>query len=446
MLRCLYYLILITLVTPTHPVGPQAFAGVHVYKTPLEKLHPEPADSEPVFQSLDFDESKAIGAAILIQTDLGQALVERLKRSLKEENNTSARVEQKSVLPEELFSQILQKLRTGDPQLKVPPIDLKRRDLPSKEGMLNGTFTIYGRAVSFKNWGNIKTKIRIRIRTYLDIAPDYTDIQRTEKMRDKVFLEIKIKNPTYEERNGSNKYRLLLTDRDILKLLRADPEASDFGKILDELKESALALGNKEAQVEAILEVIQTLASLKEDTSPKNKGGDFIKPQYATAYARESYAFVEKGYPFQVKVEPKVKWYQLVRRIKKRLGRLPEETEIQPLDVEYQLTVDENVIGLIPEIHPDDTSLNIEKYFNGGYSGPIAEYSEGTRTVEIKLPAKIENLRPKQRSTTHQFLQKELIDRMKDKKNIVKGFDFNRGKSGHISEAFHLKLEGKSRR
>jgi hypothetical protein len=390
-------------------------------------------------------EKEAIGAPIVIPLRLGQSIIQKLKESSEEKNNTTERVEQKAVLTQEQLAVMMDTLRRGHPKGGVPPIEFTPRDYPAEPGMLNGTFTIYGRAAAFKNFGNIKTKIRIRIRTYLNVSSDFKVVERTKKMSDKAFLEIKIKNPTASEKNGSHKYRMLLLDRDVLKLLRANPEDEDFDQVLAEIKQGALDQKNDVRKVNAMLEVIRTLATLKgQEVGAGNVGREFIKAQYATSYSRESLSFTEKGYLFsENRRPPPFKRRQIFRRIQEHFKPRPDEIVKAPIDVEYQLTIDNRVIGFIPVLKAEDETLRVDRYFNGEYQGPIARYPAETRTVEMKLPAKLAALRKSFRSKTHKFIQKEFIDRMES--GIVQGFHFNGGKSGHISSAFHLALERKAK-
>jgi hypothetical protein len=351
-------------------------------------------------ESLDPEMAKPI----LIPIPIGLSIVDQLSQSDSEKNNTSERVEYKSVISDQTLNSIMQNLKTGDASQEIDPIEFRLRDAPQEKNKLNGTFTIYGRAAAFQNRGDITTKIRLRIRTYLVLSPDYSEIERAKTTKKVAFLEIKIKNPTFREKDGSHKYRIKLSDQSILKLFRANPNEPHFSKVLDEIRKDALQLKNEPRKIEAILKVVELLS---------HYGEDFIKPQYITTYIRESYEFEEKDYPIPTLTK------------KKKL-------KTKPTSIEYQLTIDRNVIGFMPSILPTDQEINVQRYFDPDYSGLRHEYPAHTRVVELKLPLLVNSLRPPYRSKLHRYIQRELVDSME--RNILNDFNFNKGKSGHISK------------
>ena len=376
--------------------------------------------------------------SIMIPIPLGLELIETLSNSEKNINTTSQRREQKAVIPDQEWESILSVLKHGNPTLGVPPVEFQLRDAVNKQGMLNGTFTFYGRAATFRNKGELTTKVRLRARLYINASPDFQFVERTKKTKDTVFLELKIKNPTFAERNGSHKYRVRISDRDLLNLFRADPDLPEFQEVVEGIKRSAVQLGNDPKKVVLLFDAVKRLAQLKDPSNPtEGIGKEFIRPQYITAYTRVSYSFIEKGYPItkldsdkNKKCRPGVVQFKRCRK---------EKLKIELCNVEYQLTVDDHVTAFIPKIEESDETIDIQRYFGAEYKGLSAHYPEHSKTVEFKEPANVALLRTSFRSQNHRFLQAELLDRMK--RNVLDGFTFNKGKSGHLAKLLNEKLE-----
>ncbi|MEO7162238.1 MAG: hypothetical protein ABI041_04915, partial [Bdellovibrionia bacterium] len=233
-------------------------------------------------------------------TQVGKEIIQQLKSTDGASNTTSQRKEHKSVISYSTLEEIMS--RVGVEESISRPIqvadghilEFKKRDVQKKDGFQNGTFTIYGRAAVFQNDGNLKTKIRLRVRIYLDVSEDFSKVERSGEMDDRVYLEIKIKNPTPAEKGGSNKYRIKLHDQDALKLFYADPHSVQFETLLEEIKSSAVALGNAQVKVDQVFDVIKRISQLR--AKGVDVGREFLKPLEITTYVRESYSFTEKDY------------------------------------------------------------------------------------------------------------------------------------------------------
>jgi hypothetical protein len=382
--------------------------------------------------SLDLDNK--LSKSIPLPIPMGLSIVEELRRSDSSKNVTSQRIEQKSVISEEVLNSILESLKQGDRSREVSPLHFQARDQSALPGMLNGTFTVYGRAASFRNRGNINTKIRLRARAYLDVSPDLTSIHRSKITQDRVFLELKIKNPSHLEKSGVHKYRILLLDEDALRLFSLNPRDSDFQTNLLSIRDHAIALNGKSRKVQAMFNVIQTLAQLRDQNHHDQTFGEkFIQPQFITFYTRSSYTFTEENYPLPVFREN-----HFLNHLKCLSPACGTSVKFVPQKVEYQLTIDDHITGFTPDFRPHDSIIDVHRYFQPNYSGTLVHYPASARAVELKQPAAVANLRDTFRSPTHQFIQRELSDQMK--RHILTGFIFNKGKARHLSRMLSEKI------
>jgi hypothetical protein len=388
-------------------------------------------DALPAF-SEDFTQEIRIES-----TQFGKNIVQQLRTPDEESNTTSQRKEHKSVISSESLNEILSHLGILDG--KGHPVavsdgsilQFKKRDSQKRKGFLNGTFTIYGKAAVFANDGNLKTKIRLRARIYLDVSKGFTSSSRSEEMKDWVYLEIKIKNPTPQEKGGSNKYRMKVYDADALKLLFADPHGPSFDEVLSGVKTSALSLDNDPAKVDQFLDVIKKISQLT--VKGINIGRDFIKPLEITSYIRESYSFKEAEYPVPaevVKVQNKV-----VKFVQSKIMQKRPKIQNESKEIEYQITIDRRVRGFLPKMTSSDEFIDISRYADSNAGERAATYPENSVAIEFKEPVVVATLPFHFKSPIHQFLTTELTHKMI--KSILPGYPVDRGKAGNLSRGLN---------
>lgn len=346
----------------------------------------------------------------LLPTD-GRRIVKNLKAALDKGTTTSCRKEQKSVIPQKIWEEIVAKLlekrkSTFMKKNKVPPIELASRDkLP--EGGTNGTYTFYGKGKKFMNQG-IPTKIRMRARFYLNIFDkknDGTEIVRSGATKDKAFLEIKIRNPSPKEINSVNKFRIMIKDEDLLRLFKANPKnEEEFSALIDDLIANSEKLPENKDQMKMVKTLFKTIFDMA------RRNPDFIKPVLGVSYERRGYSYTEKKYP-------------LSRADRKAFGGS---------EVEYQITVDSNLRGYLPKLKDFKKGLNFEKYFQESSKDTFGHYALNATVIEFKDPQPMSNFPLKKMSPIHRFLYKELVHKMHDPENVIKGYTPNKGKASHF--------------
>jgi len=264
-----------------------------------------------VFSSVSYSHAyespNPIHSKIRLPIPAGQKMIRDMKLLETSTNLTSSRKELKSVVSNQTWERILASLRTGgagNPTHSAPPFDLKLRDAVAESGRRRGNLTFYGKAASFTNLGGMKTKIRMRARIYFTSLEDYREAKRDPITQNRAYLEIKIKNPTAEQRDGSDKYRILLDDEDLLRLFRADATAPEFSNFIQDLKAHAAQIPeNDPKKIDGILNLVETLAQFTvpgDRNTPVPVGVDFIRPRYVTTYFRDSYEIKERDYEIPV--------------------------------------------------------------------------------------------------------------------------------------------------
>lgn len=367
--------------------------------------------------------------SIPIDIRFGLRVIENLRTSLGTKSTTSYRRENKGVVSNAVWNGIRQKLESGDASNGIGPIKFIPRDTPTLPNRKNGNFTFYGQTLFFKNRGELKTTIRLRARAYISFGDTFSDVQRSDITGDRVFLEIKIKNPSFEEPLGVNKFRILVPDSDVLNLFRLRPKDSDYLRNLRQatllIQDHALKIpeNKKPKEVKAIASAIFDLARLHPE---------FIQPQYATSYFRTSFEFNEKNYPLP-RQEKKVSWYE--RLLTFNAVQLEKFSTVQ---APFQLTIDNSVMAFSPQISEEQEHLEIENYFTPNYHGNIVYYPDDSVVIELKEPAAVSRLRPSQRSKTHNFLESAIVDVVKA--NLLKDFHLNQGKASYLSKALRTQL------
>lgn len=352
--------------------------------------------------SHDYDDFK-------INSSYGRVLVEKLKSSIDKKSTTSLRREQKSVIPAETLHERLEwlqnpfRLKSFLKKPKKYAVVFANRDEIEK-GYKNITYTFYGKGAYFWNLG-IKTKIKLRARFYLQENTENGDYRRPEQLNSYSFLEVKIKNPSPEELNIVNKYRVKIEDSELLKLINTDAKTKDI--VLKKLKRKILenSAGKKAKMINAMFEVIADLAA---------KDAKFIKPQLAISYERTAKKYLEEDY-------------------KAKLGLLKRK---HYKDVEYQLTIDNNIKGYRLKKGFMDTYEQFIDFFNNNKEHYIYQYPQDAIVVEIKVPLTVANLKEKSYSPVHNRIYNEFISQVFTEEALYPGFRLNKGKAGHVRRIF----------
>ena len=357
--------------------------------------------------SNDFDDFK-------INSSHGRLLVEKLKNSIEKKSTTSIRKEQKTVTHAAHLHERLQWLQ--DPfkknrlfkKNKRMAIVFTTRDF-AKSGYKNVTFTFYGKGAFFWNLG-IKTKIKLRARFYLQKNIIDGSYERSDEMTSHSFLELKVKNPSPNELNSVNKYRVKIEDSDLLQLFFTKEE--DIEKNLQQIKDRLLEQADvkKIKMIEAMFSVIDDL------TATDNK---FIKPQIAISYERTAKKYLEEKY-----------------RSKKGLIK---RTSFK--DMEYQLTLDQNIKGYKLSSNFMDDCSSFLVFFEKNKDNYVYEYPKDSIVVEIKVPLSVANLDPKSYSTVHKRIQDEFIASVFTQEALYPGFLLNKGKASHFKKILAQKEE-----
>ena len=352
-----------------------------------------------------------------IDSGIGRKILKILRQSDQEQDTTSYRKEFKSVIDHSLTEKLLHELaqkKVGNAWFryhKVNPkkIDVSRRDEVT-DGVINKTFTIYGRNLFFMNLG-AKTKLKLRVRFYIEQLQDGT-LQRSRTLSDQGFLEIKVKNPSLEHLSVTEKYRVKLPDaklREFYLLSQKQNYQESITSFFESLKDPT-GHKNKNRKLEGLRHAISILAKIEPE---------FAKPKFATFYERASYKYVEKVY------------------YKNHLFRKPFAK-----DVEYQVTIDSHVVGMIPN-EEFKRELDFNKYIQVFEKDIVFRYPSEANAIEVKIPSNICSIPAKQRSTVHRLFHQVLIDPILLKENIFPGFTVSRGKAGHfLNHVLENKISG----
>ncbi|MEO7165375.1 MAG: hypothetical protein ABI041_20815, partial [Bdellovibrionia bacterium] len=110
--------------------------------------------------------------------------------------------------------------------------------------------------------------------------------------------------------------------------------------------------------------------------------------------------------------------------------------QYQEKDIEYQITIDRRVKAFLPEITSSDESIDISRYFgSNAQEDKEAAYPQNSVAIEFKEPVEVAILPFHFRSPIHQLLTTELTQKMI--KNILPGYQVDRGKAGHLSRGLN---------
>jgi hypothetical protein len=273
-------------------------------------------------------------------------------------STTLNRLENKRVARAEYLDQVL----AG---LKHKGINLEDREVKNLlPGDLAGTFTFYGTGIKSVESASLhKPSIKLRIRMY--ILERNGRVIRADTTKDHAFLEIKIKNPFPEYPLSVHKYRLKMSDSDLLMLVQANPKDQvEFAYIIEELKTRA---HNKDVDkkddllIDAMFDQIAILALADPN---------FIKPTIGITYSRTSKKFDEDYLELKKK---KHLWSKKIYIPKTR---------------SYEITIDQNLKAFRTDLSNDHNRISLDKYFTKGQMNNylIASYPSDARVVEFKQP------------------------------------------------------------
>lgn len=380
-----------------------------------------------------------------LRTIDGKTTVSDLKYAMGVEDTTSCRQEQKSVLPSEIWTQILEKLQNyQDDQHDIHGIVFKNRDEVAKDGGINLTFTFYGKGAKFENHG-VSTKVRMRARFYLVAIPEIRNaageivrafkVIRSPITNHKGFLEIKIKNPSPQEENSVNKYRLVIADEDMIALFHANSRDASFPQIIEDLKAKAKSItfeGKKGAIAKNDPKLVDEFFAQLSKLATKDPA--FLSPQFAISYERSGLSLEEQDYPVPIRKEVKKSFHWPFSKKKFK-------EEISKKRIEYQMTIDKNVnlhTPIIPSELPialsDPKEDWIAKHLYPESGTFNARYPANAMVLEFKDPAPVAYFPSRKRSATHNVLYQEIIAKMKS--DIMANFEVTRGKAGHFSKYY----------
>ena len=412
-------------------------------------------------------------------------IANEISQKNKTNDVTGKRRERKSVLPKETWN-------TVESELLARGIRLESREKGGQsDGRINATLTYYGTSAVFYNH-QVRTKIRMRIRYYVSYEKTTTgtifNVRREGATKDKGFLELKVKSPRAYDENSVDKYRVIVSDYLIAQLVNQDPTAATFLNDLDFLKQSIQreSKPEKATLIDTIFRVMGTLAMRKPA---------FIRPSLVISYERSAFKYIEQDYPIPLAatsptrkrlvdypipsrsqrstIQPSKKNGKIPQLVavfdwRRRRGRTPislekaESTEpvstddsddgifhdddmlrtlllkkpsernMQYHDIEYQFTIDRNVRAHYPLLPvPGATRMPVAEHFDAINKTELMRYPTEARVVEFKEPIVVAALPEKERSSTHNTLIKDLVDRMQAQ--IMWGdYDENVGKYGNF--------------
>ncbi|MBF0298253.1 MAG: hypothetical protein HQK51_06010 [Oligoflexia bacterium] len=366
--------------------------------------------------------------SVNLSTTTGKAIVADLFSSQKSISTTSLRKEYKSTLKVTDWEKIFEILQSGDEKGASPLIKLTLRDVPALHSK-NYTFTFYGKNASFQN-GSVQSKIKLRARFYLEetdrallrTGKQLKAVERSKTTANTGWLEIKIQNPSEKALLAVNKYRIMLSDKDIIKLFNLDSKNENFAKELDEIREHATKFSqNDSTLVTSMFDTVKKIAL--EDAA-------FLVPHKAISYQRFSYQYDEineKGEKFnhQITVDKDVTFHT-----PKMLGKR-KQSRIKMEDFIYhpESTMIARYKPQIVAVEYKDPHSFAQSAVSGMTAMPAR--STGSRDHADAEDSKKDETQKKEVITPVQevFIQK-LLTPMKE--YVVDGFQSNRGKSFHL--------------
>ncbi|MBF0361329.1 MAG: hypothetical protein HQK49_09970 [Oligoflexia bacterium] len=342
----------------------------------------------------------------------GKFYVDYLTKSQKTFSTTSLRKEHKSTLSNSNWEKIVRRLKTKESVDDIP-INLTLRDIPSLHSK-NYTFTFYGKKARFQN-DSIKTKIKLRARFYLESKEGATlrngkeikFVKRSLTTAKEGWLELKIQNPTPNTQLAVNKYRIMISDKDLIKLFSMDSSSNIFSQFIEELRFKAKEnKQNDPSTVDAMLNVIKKIAI---------KDNEFIHPKLAISYERFAYQFNEKD----------------------KNGKI----------FNHQITMDKDVTFLVPNFKINRGKIGIQNFIYDPNSFKIASYLPDVAVIEYKDPHSFSSSEVNQVNQVNQVnrvnrvnrvtnvqkvFQKKLLTPMREL--ILPGFKVDSGKAYHFNK------------
>ncbi|MBC61500.1 MAG: hypothetical protein CMP11_03505 [Zetaproteobacteria bacterium] len=347
---------------------------------------------------------KEIYSKVLIGEKTSKLILSQLNE-VTSDSGVFLRQEDKTVVKNELIHKIFSPYRKEEKSTAclIQNIQFLPRDT-CPAGAKNVTFTFYGKSVGLGVAG-LDSSIKLRARFYLQVDPRLArkNISRAEGVEDSLFLELKLKNPSVTELGISKKYRIKIKDADLLSLYSLKPKSQSFSKDVKDLLEKVKSYQDKSQykMTHLIFDQIRLIAKSDEN---------FIKPYLAISYHRSAYKYIEKDYPL------KKKFYFLTTKKK---------------DIEYQLTIDENIKGYSPK--PKHFKNGFLDYFNDLKDKDlIYQYPQNVSVVEFKQPILVAKKSKDEMSTTHLFIKSKIIDKLFREAKTARGFLLGKGKLHQI--------------
>ncbi len=371
-----------------------------------------PQHSRKFFCHDTLSEPNTLKQIVIKRQAEGQELVDLLKATVpkKNANATTYRKEQKGPVHQKGVEDAFKQLSKAGITFTSRESKKKNIDLDAANPAFQGTFTYYGKAAKYDNRGDI-TKIRMRIRYYIEGQSDKEtgqafDVKRSSKTDQAGYVELKIKNPRSSEEGYVDKYRIIVPDPLIYKLINLDPNSDRFDHDINELRENILKLSienkplNKSDTVNAMIETIKALAI--QDTG-------FIKPHLAITYARDGYSLKE-DYPIDI-----YKKKGLLGRINPLSSNMKVEKRTK--EIEYQLTVDRYISAHKPLLPTSENQpMPITEHFNPEQKTEVYRYPKEIRVMEFKQPKPMADFPEKKQSETHKTLSANLVGLLENKR------------------------------
>ena len=334
-------------------------------------------------------------------------LLENLKASWKLSGTTAYRKEYKSVVLKDSFLQFISNLNKDlifnqgkiikkNSQSKV---HLEKRD-KNKKGYINQTLTFYGRSLFFYNLG-VKTKVKFRVRLYLNFSQQDKKVIWSKKNNNFVFLELKVKNPSLLEQMGVHKYRVKLAINDLKHLYAKDVTSSTEERFFTKIDHCLQKQRDDKISSLMIKIFVKALRGFAKESK------DFLRPLYAISYQRQAYRIKEPQY--------------LTKK------SLMAHKDLGPM--EYQMTADEKIKVYRPKLKTINT-LGLKKYILDFLSKDLlTAYPEDAVVLEVKVPGQVAAHSLKKMSDIHRNIYKKIIKQMHLPANIYMSFETGRGKA-----------------
>ena len=278
------------------------------------------------------------------------------------------------------------------------PIELRQRDRARKDTK-NLTFTFYGRGCWFKQKKMI-TKVKLRARFYLQMASD-GEIRRATNFEKRLKLELKIKNPSTSLKGVTRKLRVTLTDDQLIVLYQLKPKNPDFLQQLTSLMHEVAKIPENRKSQHVVTQIFEVIKQVSADNP------EFTAPYFATMYQRTAL---------------------VVKKIPSKIG---PHSRTSTLGDSYQLTYDENVYGLKPQIVLNEGYSFLSYFRSFPDSHIVLTANPDIINLELKMPIYSSN-------SDHQAEGEEfnrlLVDQIFTGNSVPEGYRDHKGKM-HVLKA-----------